>query len=314
MMRVLVADDDPLVCHAVCALVRAFGYEVLIAEDGLQAWEVIQRENIALLITDWQMPGLDGPSLIRRIRAAPLPHYISCLLLTVRDQRTDRIHGLDAGADDYLVKPVDPDELRARLAVASRIFRLEQDLREANTRLQELANEFQYQADHDPLTGLFNRQGVVSQAHLELNRAKRTGQMLAIALLDIDHFKQVNDRYGHIIGDQALIHVASLLRSVLRSYDRVGRWGGEEFLVLLPGTSVEASCCIAERMREQIATQPLVLPNHQQIALQMSIGVANTSAELPDLDALVAAADHALYAAKHRGRNRVVCYAHLRQT
>ncbi|NCC34194.1 MAG: diguanylate cyclase [Chloroflexia bacterium] len=311
-MRVLVADDDPLVCHAVSALVRAFGYEVLLAEDGLQAWEVIQREAIALLITDWHMPGLDGPSLIRRIRAAPLPHYISCLLLTVRDQRTDRIHGLDAGADDYLVKPVDPDELRARLAVASRIFRLEQDLREANARLQELANEFQYQADHDPLTGLLNRQGLVSHANLELNRAARTGQMMAIALLDIDHFKQVNDRYGHIIGDQALIHVASLLRGVLRSYDRVGRWGGEEFLVLLPGTGVDASCRIAERMREQIAAQPLVLPHQQQIVLHMSIGVANTSAELPDLDALVAAADHALYAAKHNGRNRVVCYAHLR--
>jgi two-component system, cell cycle response regulator len=304
-MRVLVADDDPLVRQVLCALVRAFGYSVQAAEDGLEAWEIIQAEPITLLISDWQMPRLDGPALIRQIRAAGLPRYVSCLLLTVRDQRTDRIHGLDAGADDYLVKPVDPDELRARLAVIARMLRLEQDLRDSNARLQQLAEQLRHQAAHDALTGLLNRQGLQSQAARELARAERAGQPLAALLLDIDHFKQVNDQHGHAVGDQALAHVAALLHAALRPYDLVGRWGGEEFLLLLPNTTPAAACAIAERVRTRIAATPLVIANQRMITLQASIGIAGCFAGAPDLDTLVAAADQALYAAKAAGRNRV---------
>lgn len=307
MLRVLVADDDPLARFAVCALIRAFGYPVLAAEDGEQAWALMQSEPITLLITDWQMPGLDGPELIRRVRAANLPRYVSCLLLTIRDQRTDRIQGLDAGADDYLVKPVDPDELRARLVGAARVLRLEQELREANERLQQLAAKLQHQAFHDTLTGLLNRQGLVNHAARELARVERTDIALAAALLDIDHFKQVNDQYGHAIGDLALRHVAIQMREAIRPYDIVGRWGGEEFLLLLPGAAPEAACNIAERVRTRIATTPLDLPDQGQIALHASIGVAVCRANTPNLDALVANADQALYAAKNAGRDRVCC-------
>lgn len=304
-MRVLVADDDPLVRQAVCALVRVFGYPVIATDDGLQAWEIIQSEDVSLLITDWQMPGIDGPALIRRVRSAALPRYVSCLLLTVRDQRTDRIYGLDAGADDYLVKPIDPDELRARLATAARVLRLEQELREANARLQELAAQLQHQAAHDPLTSLLNRQGLVAHAAREMARADRIGQPLAVALLDIDHFKQVNDQYGHTAGDLALAYVAGQIRATLRPYDIVGRWGGEEFLLLLPSATLDAAYAIADRVRAQIAGSPFTMPDERQVTLRVSIGVASRSATVPTLEALIAVADQALYAAKRAGRNRV---------
>lgn len=305
-MRVLVADDDPLVRQVLCALVRAFGYPVQAVEDGLQAWTIIQAEPITMLISDWQMPELDGPTLIRRVRAASLPRYVSCLLLTVRDQRTDRIHGLDAGADDYLIKPVDPDELRARLIVAARVLRLEQDLREANARLQQLAEQLRHQAAHDSLTGLLNRQGFESHVARELARAECVGQPLAAALLDIDHFKQVNDQYGHATGDQALGHIATLLRTALRPYDLIGRWGGEEFLLLLPVTTADVACAIAKHVCAQIAASPLTLPDQQPITLQVSIGVASCAAGAPDFNALVVLADQALYAAKAAGRDQII--------
>ena len=311
-MQVLVVDDDPLTRHTVCEIVRTLGYPVLVAVDGLEAWEIIQSGEISLLITDWQMPGLDGLSLIQRIRATPFPHYIFCLLLTVRDQQVDRIAGLDAGADDYLAKPVDPDELRARLAAAARVLQLEQDLRAANTRLkafadqlQLFANQLQHQVAHDPLTGLLNRYGITRQAALELNRAEHTGQPLGIGMLDLDHFKQVNDLHGHVVGDLALRYVAGQLLHAVRPYDHVGRWGGEEFLLLLPGATVDTVCAIAERVRLSIAEHALILPDQQQLSLQVSIGVTSTTTGTERFEDLVELADQALYSAKAAGRNRV---------
>lgn len=311
-MQVLVVDDDPLIRHTVCEIVRTLGFPVLVAVDGLEAWEIIQSGEISLLITDWQMPGLDGLSLIQRIRATPFPHYIFCLLLTVRDQPIDRVAGLDAGADDYLTKPVDPDELRARLAAATRVLQLEQDLRAANTRLkafadqlQLFANQLQHQVAHDPLTGLLNRYGITRQAALELNRAEHTGQPLGIGMLDLDHFKQVNDHHGHVVGDLALRYVAGQLLHAVRPYDHVGRWGGEEFLLLLPGATVDTACTIAERVRLSIAEHTLILPDQQQLSLRVSIGVTSTTTGTERFEDLVELADQALYSAKAAGRNRV---------
>ncbi len=311
-MQVLVVDDDPLIRHTVCEIVRTLGFPVLVAVDGLEAWEIIQSGEISLLITDWQMPGLDGLSLIQRIRATPFPHYIFCLLLTVRDQPIDRVAGLDAGADDYLTKPVDPDELRARLAAATRVLQLEQDLRAANTRLkafadqlQLFANQLQHQVAHDPLTGLLNRYGITRQAALELNRAEHTGQPLGIGMLDLDHFKQVNDHHGHVVGDLALRYVAGQLLHAVRPYDHVGRWGGEEFLLLLPGATVDTACTIAERVRLSIAEHTLILPDQQQLSLRVSIGVTSTTTGTERFEDLVELSDQALYSAKAAGRNRV---------
>jgi diguanylate cyclase (GGDEF)-like protein len=304
-MRVLVADDDPLARHVVCTLVRSYGYTVLAAQDGLEAWDLIQSEDISLLLTDWQMPGLDGPSLIQRVRAAALPHYISCLLLTIRDGQSDRLYGLDVGADDYLVKPVHPDELRARIAVAARLLRLERELWASNARLEELAAQLHHQANHDALTGLLNRQGVMTHAALELARTQRTGQPLGAALLDLDHFKQVNDRYGHAAGDTVLAQVAAHLRAAVRPYDLVGRWGGEEFLLLLPGAPEEVVYTVAERVRAQVAAAELSIPDGGTVAIHVSIGVTSTADGAVTLEDLVAVADQALYVAKGAGRNRV---------
>lgn len=306
-MRVLVADDDPLARYAISALVAAAGYTVITAEDGLQAWDLIQNEAITLLITDWQMPGLDGPDLIRRVRAATLPRYVSCILLTVRDERTDRLNGLDAGADDYLTKPVDPDELRARLAIAARILRLEQDLRAANTQLAALAAQLQHQAAHDALTGLLNRRGLEQQAVRILDRAERAKQPLAVALLDLDHFKLINDRYGHAVGDQALVHLARELREMVRPHDLVGRWGGEEFILIVPGLDPATVCTIAERVRSRVAETPLMREAESAINLRVSVGVAISPENSLPLERLITVADEALYAAKAAGRNQVRC-------
>lgn len=294
-MRVLVADDAPLVRHVVSTLVHSFGYTVVSAEDGLEAWAIIQTEEIALLITDWQMPGLDGPALIKRVRAAGMPRYIPCLLLIIRDTQSDRVYGLDIGADDYLVKPIHPDELRARIAVAARALRLEQELRASNARLEELAAQLQQQATHDALTGLLNRYGLIAQANVELARAQRTGQPLGLALLDRDYFKQINDQYGHTVGDRVLAHVAAQLRAAVRPYE----------LLLLPGASEDETFGVAERARGQVAGVGFAMPGGGTISVSVSAGVTSCLGGAVALEGLLAAADQALYQAKGAGRDRV---------
>ncbi len=308
-MIVLVVDDEPVARMIVCTVVRKLGHTVLEAEDGLHAWEQIQTSDVSIIITDWQMPGLDGPALIQRIRQANLPHYISCILLTVRNQLSDRFHGLDAGADDYLVKPVDPDELRARITVASRVLTLERELRTANERLQALAVQLQHQALHDQLTGLLNRQGMYNYSAAEFSRAQRNNTALGVALLDIDFFKQINDDHGHTAGDLALVHVANQIRAMVRPYDLIGRWGGEEFLVLLPDVQLEDIIVIAERIRQHIANQNLVIADSIRVPMTASIGITSSIIGAHDLDTIVAAADQALYAAKANGRNQVCSHA-----
>lgn len=261
----------------------------------------LEAKGVALLITDWQMPRLSGPELIQRIRGSALPSYIYTVLLTARDSKTDTVTGLDCGADDYLTKPFHPDELRARVAIGARILALETSLREAR-------DGFAYQASHDPLTGLFNRLAITNHVRAELSRASRGSYPLSLALLDIDHFKTINDTHGHLVGDQALWHVAHILSEGIRPYDWVGRWGGEEFLVVLSSTAGEEAVAVAERLRVQLATRPLPLPNGSDLTLTASFGIASTeqwAEQDNDPVQLFQRADAALYAAKAAGRNRV---------
>jgi diguanylate cyclase (GGDEF)-like protein len=301
-MQIVIADDEATTRRLLRAMLVADGHDVLETTDGEAAWVLLQQSRAQLLITDWLMPHLDGHSLIERIRATDQSYYIYTILLTSRDNPQDTVAGLNSGADDYLTKPFNPAELRARIKIGLRILALEAELRESRDR-------FAYQANHDPLTGTLNRLAINTHVQAELARALRAGYPLSIALLDVDHFKQVNDQYGHLIGDQALCHVVQTLAQVLRPYDWLGRWGGEEFLVVLANTRSDEARFVAERMCYQVAESPLVLNDTKQLKLTVSIGiasVASSEAHGCTVEWLLQRADAALYTAKHAGRNRVV--------
>lgn len=298
-MRILVVDDDRGFRELLSEELESVGHTVLEAADGQQAWEILNQEPARLVITDWMMPKLDGPQLINQIRNANFPHYIYIILLTAKSSQQDVVTGLGAGADDYLRKPFDIEELQARVAIGERILTLEMRLREALYNLEVAAT-------HDGLTGLLNRQAISEYAEAELSRVHRAGGSLSLALLDIDHFKSVNDRYGHLVGDEALKHVSETIASTIRPYDRAGRWGGEEFMLVLPETTLEQAALVAERVRERVAASPVVLADGERLYLQVSLGVSETEAEtLVPLNTLLDQADEALYRAKNAGRNQV---------
>jgi two-component system chemotaxis response regulator CheY len=291
-MQVLIVDDDRIQRLILRNQLLQLGYEVSEAADGAIAWTQLEHQPSPIVITDWMMPQLDGPALIARIRAAAFPGYTYVILLTSRDDRTDVVAGLDAGADDYLTKPCDSHELRARVVIGARIVDLEHRLRMAR--------------DTDALTGLDNRGVITASAEAELARTQRSGTPLSVALLDVDHFKQVNDQHGHQAGDQALRLIAAEAREQVRPYDLVGRWGGEELLLLLAGTTLQEATSIAERVRATLAATPLTRADGRQIALTASLGVASTETSGEHtLEALVRDADAALYRAKAAGRNCV---------
>ncbi len=300
-MKILVVDDDPILRQILQTYLTRAGYEVALAEDGRIAWEMWQQERVRLIITDWMMPQMDGPELIRHIRAMSSPGYTYIIMLTAKEGKNDVIFGLESGADDYLTKPFNAGELRARISIGERILNLEASLSQALTRMEELAT-------HDALTSLLNRRALYTHAEAELNRTHRDGKPVSFVMLDIDHFKSVNDRYGHLVGDKALRFVADTLTHNKRPYDWAGRWGGEEFLLVLPGTSSEVAHLAAERLRVNIEEANILLPNGDTLHLQASLGVASTSWNLDGhytLDMLVNQADEALLNAKRAGRNRV---------
>ena len=299
-MRILVADDDPVARTLIERNLQRWGYQVITANDGDEAWSILQgpeAPRIALL--DWMMPGLTGPDICREIRQRVSTSYSYLVLVTSRNQKLDVIHGFEAGADDYLTKPVNPAELHARLHVGFRILRLEDKLVAAR-------EEMQYKATHDSLTRLMNRATVDDFLRRELARSQREHSPLGVLLADIDHFKAVNDTYGHAAGDNVIREISSRLVRGVRGYDVVGRYGGEEFLIVLPGCDttgiLERANSLTEAMRKQrfrIAAG--------MIAVTISIGAACSLDWEPTTPAaLIHAADMALYRAKHEGRNRVV--------
>jgi two-component system chemotaxis response regulator CheY len=273
--------------------------KILIVDDDLNSRR--------LLITDWMMPGIDGMELIRLIRSTQAEGYTYIIMLTALATKPQVVSGLESGADDYLTKPFDPDELLARITIGQRILQLEERLMESRRQMEILAMQ-------DTLTGLFNRRAIHDRALAELNRLARgtASAPLSVILLDVDRFKTINDNYGHEAGDRALQVVAERLGQMLRSYDLVGRWGGEEFLVLLPGTGLAEACVVAERVRAGLA-QSAVPVEGGGAALTASLGVASVGVEVmqaagsdePWLDRLMRAADRALYQAKNSGRNKV---------
>lgn len=296
---VLIADDDPMFRRILQTWLEGWGYRVIVAEDGAQAWSILQHEHPPeLLILDWVMPGIDGTELCRRVRERQRSPYQYILLATGRDDKRDVVTGLEAGADDYLTKPFDRNELRARLRVGRRILTLQQDLIGAR-------EELRFQATHDVLTGIWNRGAVLDLLHRELERSARAKTETSVLMLDLDHFKKINDTHGHLTGDVVLREVANRIVLSVRSYDLVGRYGGEEFLVVLPGCGKETVLESANRIRLAIASAP-ILSASSEIPVTASIGATVADiAEANSENDLLLAADKALYEAKSAGRNRV---------
>jgi len=303
-MKVLIAEDDSLLRQMLRGELAAAGHQLITAANGLEAWEMLQKEHVRMLLVDWMMPGLDGPELIRRIRGAGWPGYTYIILLTAKSGRDDVVEGLNAGADDYVTKPFRRDELLARMGVGSRILDLETRLSESLAREEALATL-------DSLTGLPNRRALYDRARAELNRAQREKKSIGLIMMDIDDFKPINDQFGHAAGDEALRLVAEVLQKSKRDYDFTGRWGGDEFLAILPGTSILQAGLVAERIRASIDKVRLEADGAGAVVLRTSLGVACASPAFHpvELDELLQQADSALYRAKAEGRNRVCLHS-----
>jgi diguanylate cyclase (GGDEF)-like protein len=297
--RVLVAEDDAMFRRILQSWLENWGYKVALAEDGERAWELLQQTvPPQLLILDWMMPGINGVELCRMVREQNRSPYQYILLATAKDGKQDLVQGLEAGADDYLTKPFDKSELRARLRACNRILTLQ----DGQIQAQEL---LRFQATHDLLTGIWNRGAILETLRLELDRAARLETPTGIMMLDIDHFKAVNDTYGHLAGDRVLMEVTQRIIRAVRAYDAVGRYGGEEFLIVLPGCNREQINQGSERVRSAVDSAPIML-DEGPIKVTVSIGAAVTTRAVISETAVLAAADAALYRAKNIGRNRAV--------
>ena len=300
-MRVLIAEGDPISRRVLEATLSRWQYEPIVCCDGREAWEVYRQGKAPkLAILDWMMPEIDGIELCRMIRDAESDpnNYTYVILLTAKGRKEDVIEGLEAGADDYVVKPFDSQELRLRVRAARRILDLQANLIEAK-------QDLYIQATHDSLTGLWNRAAILDTCHRELTRGRREGHPVSVIVTDIDHFKSVNDSCGHQAGDAMLKEVAHRMAGATREYDAIGRYGGEEFLLVLPGVDHETALKRADRLRLNVADTPVI---HGDNSLNVTISLGVSTAEVGrdyDLDNLISVADQALYRAKGEGRNCV---------
>jgi two-component system cell cycle response regulator len=298
---VLIAEDDPVFRQLLQSCLRKWNYRVVETENGVDAWKALQSaDSPQMALLDWMMPGLNGIEVCRKIRSLKQSPYKYVLLLTAKNDKHDVVAGLEAGADDYLTKPFDVDELRARVRAGKRILELQQALLLARDALQ-------FEAAHDRLTNLWNQGAIMDLLQKEVRRRNRSKEPLGVIMADLDHFKLINDTHGHLIGDAVLQETARRLAVGVRSYDSVGRYGGEEFLIVLPGCNASDLAAIAERLRYSVADQPIAT-GVGHLSVTLSLGLASPesiSPELPDREALLRAADTALYAAKALGRNQV---------
>ncbi|HLJ30483.1 MAG TPA: diguanylate cyclase [Candidatus Angelobacter sp.] len=293
--KILIAEDGAVSRRLLRRLLDDWGYQVTEVKDGMAALSELQSEDApSLAILDWMMPGLNGPEVVQRLRNAKPDSYTYVLLLTGKTHKSDILLGLNSGADDYLTKPFDPQELQARLRVGERIIDLQK-------RLVCALSAAEFRASHDALTGLYNRGTIMSLLEREAARCEREGVALGAILADVDHFKAINDTYGHNTGDEVLHEIAARMRSSLRSYDFLGRYGGEEFLIIAPGCEAKDTLEIAERLRQSVANHPLRIVD-VNIKVTVSLGASIASPQ-ENVSALLKRADLALYSAKEDGRN-----------
>lgn len=291
-MKILVADsnlDDLQYCES---LIKDWGFEAVAASDGNEAYNSLRAgDGPMLAIVDWTLPGMDGIAICRAIRKAMKTRYVYFIIVTARKETEFAVAAMNAGADDYIAKPFDADELRVRLRAGVRICQLEQGLRLKGT--------------HDALTGIYNRGAIMDILQKELARHEREQSAMAIIFADLDHFKKVNNEFGHLAGDAVLKEVTHRVGSSVRPYDWVGRYGGEHLLIVLPTCEAATAIEVAERIRDTVAERTMTT-DAGQVAVTISIGVVCIKElECPTLGELIQGADKALFLAKQGGRNRV---------
>ena len=296
-MKILIADDDALSRRLLEKTLERAGYEVIAVENGrLAAGEMCRPDGPRLALLDWVMPELDGPAVCREVRRQRGERHVHLVLLTSKDSKQDIISGLEAGADDYLIKPFDPGELKARLRSGIRILELEDTLLEAR-------EELRFKATHDSLTTLLNRGTILEVLGREMTRSRRENSSIAVLLADIDNFKIVNDTYGHPVGDEVLAEVARRLMGSVRSYDFVGRYGGEEFLVVLNRCGADRALFRAEQIRTATGLAPVSTAGGA-LPVTFSLGACAIEGDGPrTIDEVLSSVDRALYEAKAAGRN-----------
>jgi diguanylate cyclase (GGDEF)-like protein len=303
-MKILVAEDDSVTRRLLRVALERWNYEVIAVGDGAQAREALFQEGAPkLAILDWVMPGADGIEICRELRQRKAGTYIYTLVLTAKREKGDLLEGLDAGADDFLIKPFDPLELHARLRSGCRIIELQDQLIAAREAMRD-------QATRDALTTVWNRAAVMEILQRELARSSREELPMSLMMADLDHFKRINDSMGHQTGDAVLQEVARRIQSVLRPYDVVGRYGGEEFLLVAPGCDGSAALSLAEKIRARVLSTP-VLTLAGPVPVTLTLGVASYT-EDSSLESLLRSADDALYRGKEAGRNRSELAAPLR--
>lgn len=299
--RVLVAEDDMVTRLMLGATLSEWGLHVVEAENGEKAMQILEGPDPPqLALVDWNMPIKNGLEVCRALRSGTAEPYIYLIILTSMNKAEDVVTGLDSGADDYLVKPYNPAELRVRLKAGDRIIRLQSELIEARERLRD-------QANRDPMTGLLNRRAIQRKYRDAQQNPMEAGQPLSALLLDIDHFKLINDTHGHDVGDLVIIEVGKRVRELIGTAGLVSRYGGEEFLVIFPCTPRDVAEGFAARLRLAIRSEPLLGPNDLAVSLTASLGLASTVLSPNDaIETIVKVADEALYEAKAGGRDRVI--------
>jgi two-component system chemotaxis response regulator CheY len=307
-VRILVADDDAASRRTLKAMVASLGHDCLVASDGLSAWELLRHGDVDVLLADWSMPGLDGAQLCRRVRAQIRGHYTYLIIVTTAAAGEQVLEGMNAGADDFIVKPVDALDVRACLVAAERVTSLHRELARMRFQLEEMNLELLGRSLTDPLTNLGNRRRMQDELLKVHARAQRSGELYCVAMFDIDYFKLYNDHYGHPAGDDALRQVATCLQRVARAGESVYRYGGEEFLLVMPLGRPEHAVASAERILHAVnlMSLPHVARPVAPAIVTVSAGVACHGPASPGgVEELIERADRALYAAKAAGRNRV---------
>jgi diguanylate cyclase (GGDEF)-like protein len=297
-LKVLIAEDDAVSRHRLQAFLHKWGYPVVVAVDGHEAMRILeQHDRPRLVVLDRMMPHVDGLDVCRAIRAAGVEPYVYVILLTSQGEQRDMLEGFAAGADDYIIKPFEAEELKARLQTGARIVALQEQLIAAREQLR-------FMAMHDSLTRVLNRVAFFEMFEHEVARARRRQTSLALIMADVDHFKQINDQFGHLGGDMALREIARRMSSTLRASDAMGRYGGEEFVIVAPECTAADAMTLADRFRTAVCGEPIVV-DKGVVTVTMSLGAAATR-DMDLSDHLLRAADEALYKAKQGGRNRIV--------
>ena len=308
IVKILLAEGDSAVSASLRGLLQEWGYDAVTAATQAEAWAVLQSDHCPrFVVLDWTTSGIDGVEICRRIRARSRGEYTYVVLLTACNDSQDVVAGMEAGADDYITKPFDSAELRARLWAGRRILELQEQLVHARETLRD-------QAARDGLTGLWNRVTILDVLEKEISRARRERSSIAAVMADLDSFKSVNDVWGHLAGDHVLRQAAHQMQANVRQYDSVGRYGGEEFLIVLPGCDLQGALAQAERLRLAVAAESFASPDQlAPVTCSFGVAVAHGSGRI-DSHRLIREADAALYRAKRNGRNCVETLAGVSST